>query len=358
MAHAATSRCSYGFAGSSKMNVMRKVVSILPMITFVILAFTATTTMGFQFNSKETNIIQSLRLSRSNIRWPSSSLHTRRSTMTRSSLFALPPLLPLHEVGDLVPSSFIHSIPIATNFPSLLTASSSLFDDIQSMSGGSSGGNSVGGSNSNEGVVIWMVRILSAIVTYFGLIYYLDRPRGELYVPLVDSNDTTSGSDDILLQVRPSNVEGAGLGLFAASNSDVIRKGTILGTYPGIVVELQPHTNKLRSYPQCEAYIWRFSDNKYVIDPTNSKGILDTTCVGGNPSSFLSEWFFQTIMSKSGVSTALCRINEPPRGFDVNVITTENIRDRTVTFELERDVYPNEELFIDYGLSYDRTMYQ
>ena len=355
---------SRGFVGSCKMKVMRT-ASIFQMMIFIILPFTATTTMGFQFNSNmKTNTIQSLRLSRSNIRWSLSSLRTIRSTVKHSSLFAMPPQLPLHDISDVVPSSFVHSIPIDhySSISSLLTASSSLFDDIQSMSGGgsSTGGNSVSSNTNDE--VVWIVRILSGILTYFGLIYYLDRPRGELYVPLVDSNGVSgsgSGSNgDISLQVRPSNVEGAGLGLFVASNSDIIRKGTILGSYPGIVVELQPHTTKLRSFPQCEAYIWRFSDNKYVIDPTNSNGILDNTCVGGNPSSFLSEWFFQTIASGGGVSTALCRINEPPRGFDVNVITTENIQDRTVTFEVERDVYPNEELFIDYGLSYDRTMYQ
>jgi SET domain-containing protein len=33
------------------------------------------------------------------------------------------------------------------------------------------------------------------------------------------------------------------------------------------------------------------------------------------------------------------------------------LNDRTVTFQLERDVYTGEELFIDYGFSYDRSMY-
>jgi hypothetical protein len=59
----------------------------------------------------------------------------------------------------------------------------------------------------------------------------------------------------------------------------------------------------------------------------------------------------------SGVSTALCRINEPPKGKDVNVVTEEDLETRTVTFFLERDVFEGEELHIDYGLTYDRSGY-
>ena len=55
--------------------------------------------------------------------------------------------------------------------------------------------------------------------------------------------------------------------------------------------------------------------------------------------------------------TTLCRINEPPLGCDVNVITIENCQDRTVSFVLERDVQAGEEFYIDYGLTYDRSRY-
>ena len=57
------------------------------------------------------------------------------------------------------------------------------------------------------------------------------------------------------------------------------------------------------------------------------------------------------------VPTTLCRINEPPKGRDVNVVTDEDKKKRQVVFSLERDVYAGEEFFIDYGLSYDRSMY-
>ena len=57
------------------------------------------------------------------------------------------------------------------------------------------------------------------------------------------------------------------------------------------------------------------------------------------------------------VPTILCRINEPPKGFDVNVVTDEDSQNRSVVFSLERDVYPGEEFYIDYGPSYDRSGY-
>lgn len=94
-----------------------------------------------------------------------------------------------------------------------------------------------------------------------------------------------------------------------------------------------------------------------MIDPTNSVGVLDAICYGGNsyyPGSML---MWQTLSSIWNVSTALCRINEPPKGYDVNVITIEDRSKRIVTLVLERDVVVGEELYMDYGLTYDRSMY-
>ena len=293
------------------------------------------------------------------------------TTTLTTSLFAIP----IHNIQEGTDFLFSSSSSFVDNSMAMLISSSSsaaspsLFDDIQSMNGSSvSSSSDVLGS-----IVIWGIRCLSAIITYFSLIYFLDRPRGELYLPVVDNrNGDDDNGNDGMLQVKQSNVENGGLGLFATQY--IIPKGTILGEYPGIVVELQPHISKLNAFPQCEAYIWRFSDNKYVIDPTNSVGILDDICIGGNPNSFLSQWFFTNIINNGsnnsvnndsntnnsaiiGVPTTLCRINEPPKGYDVNVITIEKTNERKVIFEVERDIYPNEELFIDYGLTYDRSQY-
>lgn len=191
---------------------------------------------------------------------------------------------------------------------------------------------------------LWALRIASAGLTYLGFVAYADRPKG----PLLIDNPTQS------LQIKPSLVPGAGLGLFAGTT---IRKGTVLGEYPGVVIPLQQNLDKLRQYPMCEGYVWRFSDNQFVIDPTDRYGNIQDVCLGGNPSMVLSVAIFSTLLRFVSVPTTLCRINEPPKGRDVNVITEEDLVTRKVTFIVERDVYEGEEFYIDYGLSYDRSMY-
>jgi len=215
----------------------------------------------------------------------------------------------------------------------------------------------------NNILVLWTARILSACVTYFGFVAFTDRPRGVLNVPLIPMHDDTNNDDDCCLRVGTSNVSGAGLGLFVTQS---LSKGTILGTYPGVLIPLPQHSssNKIRQHPEMTEYVWRFTDNQFIIDPTNHQtGALDDYCIGGNPSQPLSVPFFNVLDSSffsvlHPVSTALCRINEPPKGYDVNVVTEEDLQSRTVVFTLERDVYAGEEIFIDYGLTYDRSKYQ
>jgi hypothetical protein len=282
---------------------------------------------------------------------------------------------------------------LLSSFSSLLTSSlslsstSSLFDnDNNSIDIG------IGNNNNNfeKDLALWTIRIISGFVTYFGFVISTDRPRGKLELPLEpvpllevlpsssidDSNNSNSNNyydDDnnnyYYLRVGPSKT--AGLGLFVTQS---LKKGTILGTYPGVVIPLQQHsasTKVTTLYPDCAEYIWRFTDNKYIIDPTNHyTGNLDEYCLGGNPSQLLSCTLFNILgglsfllfnNNKGGLfncSTALCRINEPSKGYDVNVVTEEDLINRKVTFTLERDVFAGEELYIDYGLSYDRTKYQ
>ena len=203
---------------------------------------------------------------------------------------------------------------------------------------------------------LWTLRIGSALVTYFGFVAVNDRPRGSLAVPLEADDAQRQGC----LRVQPSTVPGAGLGLFVTQD---LPRGTVLGTYAGVILPLQQHSasSKLRDHPGCLTYVWRFTDNQFVIDPTTSEdGTLSDFCKGGNPSQPLSVAFFgflQALGILPKTSTALCRINEPPLGRDVNVVTAEDLVERTVTFRLERNVLAGEELHIDYGLTYDRTGY-
>ncbi|GAX28667.1 hypothetical protein FisN_33Hh059 [Fistulifera solaris] len=183
----------------------------------------------------------------------------------------------------------------------------------------------------NDPIVAWSLRLGTGLFTYASLVAILDRPRGTLLAP------------ETLLEVRPSAV--AGLGLFVTQD---LGAGTVLGTYPGIVVAMNDRRvqQKAIQYPECQTYIWRFSDNSALIDPTNSVGTLDNFC-----SSPTAPFLF-------GVATTLCRINEPPKGKDVNVVTEEVLSERKVVLRLERNVVAGEELFMDYGPQYDRSAYR
>jgi hypothetical protein len=200
-----------------------------------------------------------------------------------------------------------------------------------------------GGSGSPP---LWALRVTSALASYIGLVAYLDRPRGTLYL------------QPHQYEIRPSSVQGAGLGMYITQD---LEKNTILGSYPGVVLPLSQNSAKLAHYPHCEAYVWRFSDSQQIIDPTDQWGNLPDYCWGGNPnvpcSTLICRHLLVLFLTKVPVPTTLCRINEPPKGNDVNVITNENLKERTVTFVLERNVYAGEELFMDYGLCYDRSGY-
>jgi len=182
----------------------------------------------------------------------------------------------------------------------------------------------------------------SAAVAYFGLIAYFDRPQGKLLV------------DETSLQIKQSQIPNAGLGLYICKS---LPEGTPLGAYPGVVRPLQKNINKLMNHPECEAYIWRLSDNSKVIDPTDINGQIQDICYGGSDDTPLSNFFMSNIVKKS-VPTTLTRINEPTRGLGgCNVRAVENLEKQEVVFELSRDVYEGEELFMDYGLTYDRSRY-
>lgn len=191
-----------------------------------------------------------------------------------------------------------------------------------------------------------LTEFASAAMTYLSLIVYFDRPRGSLTIPDAEST----------LQVRPSHVPNAGLGLFTTQS---LSKGTILGTYPGVLRPANTfYDGKGRNFPQSIGYSWRFTDNKYVIDPTDSQGNIQDVCLGGSSEVPFSNAIFSTIFQIWKVTTALCRINEPPIGVGgCNVSARENLDTREVVFELIQDVMPGQELYLDYGLTYDRSMY-
>jgi hypothetical protein len=194
------------------------------------------------------------------------------------------------------------------------------------------------------------------------------RPSGEFTV------------DDDSVVAKPSSIPGAGLGLYAARD---LEAGAVLGTYPGRVwgaeawlrykgltpAELLLDAEERAKIQQerqkkAEAYTWKLAKElesdegtdappgatpatqtytaSFVIDPTTATGDLQESV----------PWIFNTFAT---MPTLLCRINEPGRGGDVNVVAEEG--ERSVAFVVERDVKAGEELFLDYGPYYDRSNY-
>ncbi len=195
----------------------------------------------------------------------------------------------------------------------------------------------------NEQTVV--TQLTSAILTYFGFVAFFDRPRGSIDV------------DENVLIARKSQVEGAGLGLYVTQS---LPEGTILGTYPGV---LRPTSKFMKKYNRLEGgiagtYAWRFTDNEDYIDPTDQNGKLGDVCLGGSDDYPLSYFIHEILLRFYSTSTALTRINEPAIGGPgCNVRSDENLSTRQVVFSLSRDVVAGEELFMDYGLTYDRTSY-
>eukprot|EP00816_Leptocylindrus_hargravesii_P004359 CAMPEP_0196812024 /NCGR_PEP_ID=MMETSP1362-20130617/20192_1 /TAXON_ID=163516 /ORGANISM="Leptocylindrus danicus, Strain CCMP1856" /LENGTH=256 /DNA_ID=CAMNT_0042187439 /DNA_START=95 /DNA_END=862 /DNA_ORIENTATION=+ len=187
-----------------------------------------------------------------------------------------------------------------------------------------------------------LTQISSCLTTYIACVIYFDRPRGKL---IVDEPDKA-------LLVKASQVDGAGLGLFAGT---YLPKGTVLGTYPGVVRPLEKYRQKkLEECPNSSFYIWSNYQKLYVIDPTDSTGKLPDLCYGGTDDYPLSELILSRIYSQP-VSTKLARINEPPLGLDCNVCSVEDGDKQEVRFITRRDVFEGEEFFLDYGSLYDRS---
>ena len=184
----------------------------------------------------------------------------------------------------------------------------------------------------------------SITLTYLSLLIALDRPRGRLSIP-----DAANS-----LVINQSRVPNAGLGLFLSKSYP---EGTVLGSYPGVLRPAEQfYSTKCRVYPQAVGYSWRFTDNKFVLDPTDDEGNIDMYCYGGGDA--LSNAVFKTLLSFMRVGTELTRINEPPIGAGgCNVSARENLEKREVVLTLCRDVVVGEELFLDYGLDYDRSNY-
>ena len=198
-------------------------------------------------------------------------------------------------------------------------------------------------SSTSSALMRYVAPTMSSFFTYFALAAAYDRPQGKLAV------------DDGILVARQSQVPGAGLGLYT---TEPIPEGTALGTYPGVVREANAYLKKCGEYPQCGSYAWRFTDNAYYVDPTDAAGNIGMLSFGGSAAVPGSMWIHENLLGGLAAPTLLARINEPPIGGPgCNVLSREDLDSRTVTFYASVPIPANTELFMDYGLTYDRTAY-
>jgi len=198
-------------------------------------------------------------------------------------------------------------------------------------------------ASTSSALTRYIAPTISSFLTYFALAAAYDRPQGKVAL------------EEGILVARQSQVPGAGLGLYTTQS---IPEGTALGTYPGVVREANAYLKKYGQYPQCGSYAWRFTDNSSYIDPTNALGNIEELCYGGSSAVPGSVWIHEKLLSGLATPTLLARINEPVIGGPgCNVFSREDLESRSVTFYASVPIPAGTELFMDYGLTYDRSQY-
>ncbi|KAK9829856.1 hypothetical protein WJX72_008280 [[Myrmecia] bisecta] len=167
-----------------------------------------------------------------------------------------------------------------------------------------------------EGLMVGVLLVVASFYNY--------RPRG--------------WSNPDFLEVRESAVHAKGV--FAKQH---IPAGKLLGSYPGHPRTPQAMIAKCKTTPEARDYAFLTQDG-YFLDPTDRQGI---PCAYPRPG-----------MPWLGIDPTLAFVNEPPLGQSVNVEVIYGRQVNDMWFVAERDINQGEELFIDYGASYDRSHYE
>ncbi|KAG2432829.1 hypothetical protein HXX76_008563 [Chlamydomonas incerta] len=167
--------------------------------------------------------------------------------------------------------------------------------------------------------------LVAAAVAAAALAAYQSRPRG--------------WSRKDLLEVRASAV--AGQGLFTTAP---IPSGTVLGAYPGRLRSGAEMLTKCEYAPLASSYAFRTGDGSF----------LDPTDVTGQPSPYPAPGLFWPLPS----DVSLCFANEPPKGsLGTNASVEDGSAAGDLLFVACRDIPAGAEIFIDYGITYDRSNY-
>jgi hypothetical protein len=142
-----------------------------------------------------------------------------------------------------------------------------------------------------------------------------------------------------LLEVKSSSVQGRGI--FARK---YIPERTILGAYPGRLRSAHDMATKIESAPLSGQYCFRNKHNQ-LLDPTDWSGQPSSTPSPGLP------WL--------PIDPMLSYANEPPKGSTgVNVTVEDDPNDDYgLVFVTTRAISEGAEIFVDYGVNYDRSTY-
>lgn len=173
-----------------------------------------------------------------------------------------------------------------------------------------------------------LVKCLLLPCMAFASACWLDRPRGWI------QHD--------LLEVKRSNIPNAGEGVFAKKD---IPRGTVLGQYPGRARSDTEMTAKVMVAPLARQYCF-MSKPGILLDPTDGTGRPSSTPVPG------AWWPWK-------IDYTLSLVNEPPKGAGGTTIeVVDDPHDRYgLLFVADKDISQGDELYIDYGLDYDRSHY-
>lgn len=197
------------------------------------------------------------------------------------------------------------------------------------------------------GLPLILYEALTAVLLAILILNYQQRPRGWSNNSLVQArphrmllapefmNDLT-----VLLQFQVGESPVAGQGLFASVD---ITKGQVLGTYPGVPRSADSMLQKASAAPNCKRYVFQ-TDSQLWLDPTDSAGLLVD-----KPNGSVIRWKWDATMAY---------VNEPPIGHAVNVEIVDGVDNLDLIFKATRDIPAGNEIFLDYGKTYDRSLYK
>ncbi|KAL4430122.1 hypothetical protein ABPG77_004904 [Micractinium sp. CCAP 211/92] len=173
--------------------------------------------------------------------------------------------------------------------------------------------------------VLYALELLLAGAAAYAAAVWPTRPRGWAFKELIE--------------VAPSRV--AGKGVFATVT---IPAGTVIGCYPGRPRTPAEMVAKCAVAPGARDYAFKTRDGR-LLDPTDAAGQLSASPAPGLP------WL--------PIDFSLAYINEPPKGAGGTNVTVEDDPSDPAGLlcVTARDIVAGEELFMDYGPTYDRSRY-